>query len=215
VRRLLFNLAAGVSLLLLLLTIAVWVRSFSCAQSLRYDSQPDRGSRWWVHLGTGLGRAFVFAGSYETKIPTEIDLQSTVVFGFHATSRAFSPSAFKPTMPELARSYDHEVLGLGWSSERSVVVRPQINRTFATYAIAAPYWMLGSIFAVAPGAWSIRWLRRKDREQTMRCMACGYDLRATPDRCPECVATNARAGGVNAAGIPSFSFSCSYSQSHS
>ena len=49
--------------------------------------------------------------------------------------------------------------------------------------------------AMLPIAWLIDWRRRRNRSNDRRslglCARCGYDLRATPDRCPECGAVPA------------------------
>jgi hypothetical protein len=49
-----------------------------------------------------------------------------------------------------------------------------------------PYWMIlmCAVMPVAARAAGLR--RRKAMRQKGFCRVCGYDLRATPDRCPEC-----------------------------
>jgi hypothetical protein len=58
--------------------------------------------------------------------------------------------------------------------------------TIILNAFTAPYWFVCGILLPAP----LLAFRARRRHRTHRrlglCSACGYDLRATPQRCPEC-----------------------------
>jgi hypothetical protein len=57
---------------------------------------------------------------------------------------------------------------------------------FWTWCVRIPQWWLLSAPLIPPAWWV--WRRRKTRrsERSGLCTNCGYDLRATPNRCPEC-----------------------------
>ncbi|MDB5171514.1 MAG: hypothetical protein JWN51_287 [Phycisphaerales bacterium] len=54
----------------------------------------------------------------------------------------------------------------------------------------APHWILAGLASVAPVArWGKGFIAKRRREWVQRlriCGRCGYDLRASADRCPEC-----------------------------
>jgi hypothetical protein len=73
--------------------------------------------------------------------------------------------------------------GFAWSQRRS-------SRDLIVTGVA-PFWSVALATAAPPVGWSMLRLgslvRRRRRLKTRGlCPTCGYDLRATPDRCPEC-----------------------------
>jgi hypothetical protein len=60
------------------------------------------------------------------------------------------------------------------------------DRSDPEWDVTLPMWFFCAISAVIPMGWSIGHVRRRWRRETGRCLACGYDLRETPYRCPEC-----------------------------
>jgi hypothetical protein len=66
-------------------------------------------------------------------------------------------------------------------------------KEFGIHFVGIPLWFI-AFFPAGIAARSVQWLRAGRRLiKSIHCKTCGYDLRATPDRCPECgVATGNR-----------------------
>ena len=70
------------------------------------------------------------------------------------------------------------------------------------WTVALPCWSLFVAFAILPTGRLISGIRRSRRARRGRCGACGYDLRATPDRCPECGTLVAKSERATSPGVP-------------
>jgi len=87
-----------------------------------------------------------------------------------------------------------QTLQFGWGSQTSPM-QPRFGGTRTMWHARVPYWFLSLLLALLPAYCVRRWLRARRRRAAGQCPICGYDLRATRDRCPECGAVPAESAG--------------------
>jgi hypothetical protein len=54
------------------------------------------------------------------------------------------------------------------------------------YNLVVPFWFLTAVWLVPPLLWVARRNKIRRRRRNNLCVTCGYDLRASSGRCPEC-----------------------------
>ena len=178
-KRWLFHIVAGLSLLLFVATMAMWVRSCFRYDRFDYDSGVNARLQW---TGTVISfeavRIWLTQVTFQlNRLPEEPPLQ-----GWSTSSEA------RPTGPFTHTPYYPSSLSLDFGISRRRGVPTTfcgVPGTFDDLAIRVPLWTMALAFAMLPCCWVILWYRRQ-RIRPGICTKCGYDLRASKDRCPEC-----------------------------
>jgi hypothetical protein len=165
--RRLSTLAAAASLLLCLATAGLWVRPSDPVELFRWGDPPESSG----HVIWASGEGLTYQKSYSVSAALVRDSRQdttgwdVVGLSFHRTERYATGSAGGGARSLLWTRYL-----LGYTIEFRISI----------------YWLLVTT-AVLPAAHLPRWLRAfRSRRAPGLCVQCGYDLRATPDRCPEC-----------------------------
>jgi hypothetical protein len=84
--------------------------------------------------------------------------------------------------------WDYRFLGFSLRSRNKLALRDdQFTGAFwwAYWEVSIPHLALVLLLLIPP-ALAVRRIRQDRRSALGLCAACGYDLRATPNRCPEC-----------------------------
>lgn len=94
----------------------------------------------------------------------------------------------RTTAARMSPPRDGPLVGIGAGLSHHVSV--DASGTFAGTYYIVPDWLVAALMALMPVFILTRLLRSTRRTQRRiakdLCPACGYDLRASPDRCPEC-----------------------------
>lgn len=156
-------------MLLMVLTVAEWVRT-------------DRDEGWISH-GTPGAYWEVTSSRGHLRFARATGFSYSRGWQFHLWSR----DSTQPRFAHQSTSNMHGALGFtvasgGFSIGRFSAVRYWI--------LDIAYWGLLLIFSLVPATLyittALRLRRLTNRLSQMQCAVCGYDLRATQDRCPEC-----------------------------
>jgi hypothetical protein len=169
--RKLFSLAALASAVLCIGTCVLWVRSYWQQDSIEVQTRTRRVTV----LSTGGGWVVEWFGF--APLP-------------HGISWQWRSEPEPPSFRAFVRPEGFYRAGFGY---RRLGVMG-----LAVHDLAWPSWSVALLMLATPAVWlalHLRRLRMVKRTCARLCSSCGYDLRATPDRCPECGVIPA-AGGL-------------------
>jgi hypothetical protein len=196
VRRFLRILRAGatvVSLLLCITCLALWVATYfgwvyGSHQWVVQDQGWVQSRQWSLSAGHG-GLEVMFGSTWYSK--EFIDgggrrwVQRTFALSYRR-GRSIYPSDQFGNIAGI-RHYAKGA-GFAWvqteTSPPGKYTAPRLGDD--AHILVAPLWFLALLFAIAPTLAAKRWRRRRREARKGLCSRCGYDLRASTDRCPEC-----------------------------
>jgi hypothetical protein len=159
-RRRIFDLAAAVSFMLCAATAVMWVRSYGWTDTI------------YFHRDSGRSRAMACESGRLTLSDVHLLPTAKIRLGlgpWHESRR-------RP--PNVIPLPWHGGFGFGYlRSSGPALTLEAVSISFGWVLIALSSLPLGWIY--------VRQAQRR-RWTNNQCAHCGYDLRATPDRCPEC-----------------------------
>jgi hypothetical protein len=159
---------------LLLLVAVLWARSQDSSNIIVFERDQGTGRDLFrqIAVGSSRGRAMIASLRYESLYvpPTP---QPQAALHWHAKTYSERVTVNTPSGPW----YGFEGI--------SKVTNDTLTRG-REHTIWIPYWALAVPLVVPLFVAGYRRSKISERQTSGLCLKCGYDLRASKDRCPEC-----------------------------
>jgi hypothetical protein len=185
-RRRLFTFCSALSLLLFVAVGVLWVRSYRVSDRVGWYEQHWAGDRLCAG-GIGVmhdsGGVMVFRLSRRGELDGDLleyrkEINPPKSGASHLRERVLGYAS----MREFYEGWG--ILGFEYSAGDRTP--PFVGLTASDLHVVAPYWFVVMTTLLAPATWARRRLRDRRSAKRGCCPSCGYNLRATPERCPEC-----------------------------
>jgi hypothetical protein len=190
-RRRLLNFSTAVSLALCAAVLAVWVRSYFRVDVLGRTAMWREATNWYWrdwHLWSADGGVRLMSQGFLVNSTSFAD--QWVQKAGEGYWKVYAPGSNSPRTP-----FPRNLWFDFWSQRKgNNRVGPEVISSDALN-VRVPYWALALPAAIGPVTWLVRHRRRRNHGAAPRCPTCGYDLRASPERCPECGRATDVAGG--------------------
>jgi hypothetical protein len=174
----LFKILCAISLLLCILTIAIWV--WSCWVSQGGFIVVRARQMTICHFGFG---ELAVLRVRDVPTPNRIHWFDGYFLGDHF-GLPIAPGALSAQTTQ--SDWHTRFLGIQYlSGKQEYFPDGQHEFQHESSLLIVPCWLV-SVATGWPMWFVIRGIRRRFRRLPGFCVRCGYDLRATPDRCPEC-----------------------------
>jgi hypothetical protein len=174
-----FTICSIASLLLCVAACVLWLRSYWVGESLRKIHEKGL---WDVAVSRGIFSVYheriVDPNASYVNYDDDGSDQYKLRHDSEPDPSVPDDGPIRPGSPDVILHYGsfrigrHDGTGSSWES--------------IIWYVTVPCFVLAILLSILPLVLAASWIRQRRRNAEGNCPTCGYDLRASPERCPEC-----------------------------